>query len=109
MSGFKTFVRSRGLQLPGQALLACDAPEAGSNLPALSASINTSLAALNPEMGIRRARRASDALAEVIASDEFLDEMDARIGRPKFSETREMYVARAKMALKEMLRQKLKK
>lgn len=67
-----------------------------------------SVAILGTSLGATKASQFADGAANLITDNEFLGELESEIGLPQKSETEDEFVARAKNAMFEMLKSKLK-
>ncbi|AHC82530.1 hypothetical protein X970_11110 [Pseudomonas monteilii SB3101] len=67
-----------------------------------------SVAVLGSVLGKSKATQFADDAADLITSDDFLNELESELGLPQKGESEDEFVARAKASMFEMLKAKLK-
>lgn len=67
----------------------------------------TSMSILGEILGTSKASQFANEAADLITSRNFLDELEANIGKPKTGESEEEFVARAKSTMLTLLSSKL--
>lgn len=77
---------------------------------AIATRLQTSLmtTAIVPSMSTDETTKFSIQAAEIVTQDEFLDELESKIGDPKENESEDAFVFRAKEQMRTLLKSKLK-
>lgn len=116
MATFEDFVRentpSTECSEEARELEVCRDQSAVSGLTVLNVSTAVSSvfnAAALPGIGKSERDELSAHVAEVVSSDSFISELSSRLGDPKLGETENEFVARARMAFRSMMHQRLRK
>lgn len=76
----------------------------------IATTLRTSLMASSiiPNLSTDEKTKFSNQAVELVTQDEFLDELEAKIGDPKVNESEDEFVSRAKDKMRELLKSKLK-